>query len=66
MPVMAGFGIKTTEDAAVLASYSDGVVIGSSIVDLIDKNSDKKDFESVKEYVTDIKEAISQWIGWQN
>ena len=60
MPVMAGFGIKTTEDASVLASYSDGVVIGSSIVDLIDKNSDKKDFESVKKYVTDIKEAISQ------
>ena len=31
LPVMAGFGIKSTDDARTLAECSDGIVIGSSL-----------------------------------
>ena len=41
IPVMAGFGIKNSDDAKLLSSFSDGIVIGSSIVELIYKNSRK-------------------------
>ena len=35
IPVMAGFGIKNSDDAKLLSSFSDGIVIGSSIVCLL-------------------------------
>ncbi|SHH11301.1 tryptophan synthase subunit alpha [Virgibacillus chiguensis] len=34
VPVLAGFGISTSEQAIELASYCDGVIVGSKIVDL--------------------------------
>ena len=34
-PVAVGFGIKTAEDAAAVASYADGVVVGSAVVQRI-------------------------------
>ena len=57
-PVMAGFGIKSKDDVQLLSSFSDGVVIGSSIVELIHKNSENKDFREVSDYISSMKDAI--------
>ena len=57
-PVMAGFGIKNKDDAQLLSSFSDGIVIGSSIVELIYKNSENKDFHEVSDYISNMKDAI--------
>jgi tryptophan synthase alpha chain len=37
LPVVAGFGIKTPEQAAQTAQYCDAVVVGSALVDVIQK-----------------------------
>ena len=58
IPVMAGFGIKSSDDAKLLSSFSDGIVIGSSIVELIHKNSENKDFHEVSDYISTMKDAI--------
>ena len=58
IPVMAGFGIKNSNDAKLLSSFSDGIVIGSSIVELIYKNSENKDFHEVSDYISNMKDAI--------
>ena len=58
IPVMAGFGIKNSDDAKLLSSFSDGIVIGSSIVELIYKNSENKDFHEVSDYISNMKDAI--------
>ena len=58
IPVMAGFGIKNSDDAKLLSSFSDGIVIGSSIVELIYKNSENKDFHEVSDYISHMKGAI--------
>ena len=58
IPVMAGFGIKNIDDAKLLSSFSDGIVIGSSIVELIYKNSENKDFHEVSDYISHMKGAI--------
>jgi len=58
IPVMAGFGIKNSDDAKLLLSFSDGIVIGSSIVELIYKNSENKDFHEVSDYISNMKDAI--------
>ena len=37
VPTLAGFGIKTPQDAKLLAEHSDGVIIGSSLVKMIEE-----------------------------
>ena len=59
LPVMAGFGIKSTDDARTLAEYSDGIVIGSSIVQMIDEESKSKEFGRISDYLKEMKAAIS-------
>ena len=39
LPVLVGFGISSSEVAQSIGSFADGVIIGSVLVDLIDKNS---------------------------
>ena len=59
IPTLAGFGIKSNEDAKLLSEYSDGVIVGSSIVDMIHKESDSKQFDRIGTYLRELKEAIS-------
>ena len=59
LPTMAGFGIKSIEDAKTLAAYSDGIVIGSSIVEMIDEESLTKEFGRIGKYLREMKTAIS-------
>ena len=42
LPVIAGFGIKNSVDAKKMSSISDGIVIGSSLVNKIEKVYKKK------------------------
>ena len=58
-PTMAGFGIKSVEDAATLAACSDGVVVGSSIVQMIADSSQSKEFDRIGKYLKEMKTAIS-------
>ena len=59
LPVMAGFGIKTANDAKILAESSEGIVIGSSIVEMINEESNSKEFDRISNYLKEMKAAIS-------
>ena len=51
-PVSVGFGISTPQHAKEVASYADGVIIGSAIVKLIEQNLNKPNLLSkVTSYV---------------
>jgi tryptophan synthase alpha chain len=41
LPLAAGFGISTPEQAGVVAKIADGVVVGSAIVRMIEKNASR-------------------------
>lgn len=43
LPVAVGFGIKTPEIAGVFAEFSDAVVVGSAIVNIIARNINQED-----------------------
>ena len=58
LPVFAGFGIKTPDDACNLSKISDGVVIGSSIVEMIHNQSSQKEFKKIYNYLNEISKAI--------
>lgn len=53
MPVCVGFGVKKPEEAASIARYADGVIIGSSIVKMINEKRG-----SLRKYIRDIRKTI--------
>lgn len=42
VPVLAGFGVASSEQAHELSKYCDGVIVGSHIVDLLHKGRDEE------------------------
>lgn len=44
IPVCAGFGIRNREQVRRLAGHADGVIVGSALVDLIDRGEDAAAF----------------------
>jgi tryptophan synthase alpha chain len=46
LPLAAGFGISTPEQAGVVAKMAEGVVVGSAIVRLIEKNASDAELEA--------------------
>jgi tryptophan synthase alpha chain len=59
LPLVIGFGISTPAQAARIASYADGVVIGSAFVRLIEENGAKDDLIQIaSSFTKDIKKAL--------
>jgi tryptophan synthase alpha chain len=60
LPLAVGFGISTPQQAAEIAPYADGIVVGSAVVKMIAENSQRADLVSVvSQYVREMKQAIS-------
>jgi tryptophan synthase alpha chain len=59
LPVFAGFGIKTPDEAYNLSKISDGIVIGSSLVQMIHDQSSQKQFKKIYNYLNKISDAIN-------
>ncbi len=56
--IAVGFGISTEEQGKYISKYSDGIIVGSAIVKIIEeygKNADKP----LSEYISKMKKAIS-------
>ncbi|MDA8430381.1 MAG: tryptophan synthase subunit alpha [Geobacteraceae bacterium] len=59
LPIMAGFGISTPEQAASVAALADGVVVGSAIVKLFQQHSGNQLRHELMSLVKRLKQAIS-------
>ncbi len=57
IPCAIGFGISTPEQAAKMAAISDGAIVGSAIIKLLEKYG-KDAPEKIGEYVKSMKEAV--------
>jgi tryptophan synthase alpha chain len=40
LPVLAGFGVRERAQVAALADHVDGVVVGTALIDAIDRGDD--------------------------
>lgn len=58
IPIAIGFGINTPEQAKSMAELSDGVIIGSAIVRIIEKYGNKAN-QALYNYVSEIKKALT-------
>ena len=57
IPCAIGFGISTPEQAAKMSSISDGAIVGSAIIKLLEKHG-KAAPQYIEEYVHSMKEAM--------
>ena len=61
IPVVVGFGIKDRKTAKKMSAFSDGVVVGSAIVDIISNEQDlpfQDIFSQISKFVEGIKSSI--------
>lgn len=58
-PVAIGFGIHTPEQAHNMAALADGVITGSGVVDIINKEGSKAD-EDLMVYIGGLKKGMEQ------
>ena len=56
-PVAIGFGIHTPKQAKEMAALADGVITGSGVVDIINKEGNKAD-KDLMDYIGGLKKAI--------
>ena len=59
IPAAIGFGISTPEQARNMASVSDGAIVGSAIVKIVEKYG-RDCIPEVVKYVTSMKEAVME------
>jgi tryptophan synthase alpha chain len=65
LPVAVGFGIKTAEDAAEIGKHSDGIVVGTVLVDAIARTLDngkatERTVQAVRDLVADIAGGVKR------
>jgi len=65
LPVAVGFGIKTAEDAADIGKHSDGIVVGTVLVDavarsLVDGKATDRTVAAVRDLVADIHSGVKR------
>ena len=51
LPIVIGFGIRSPAQASLMSEVSDGIVIGSAVVDLITKNLNDEENSNDEEFV---------------
>lgn len=60
-PLAVGFGISTPEQAGKVARLADGVIVGSAIVDIIEKSSRRQIIvDRVGEFISQLKAGINK------
>ncbi len=58
LPLAIGFGIKDASTAALIAPLADGIIVGSALVELIEKGGDQM-LDAVHHFLTSIKLSLS-------
>ncbi|MGM0576277.1 MAG: tryptophan synthase subunit alpha [Myxococcota bacterium] len=60
LPVAVGFGIRTPEDAARVAGFADGVVVGSALVDAMAGRAPVEAPAVASEFLRSLREAMDE------
>jgi len=61
-PICVGFGISRPSQAREIGKYSDGIIIGSALLKIVEKYKDNEKilFREVKKFVSGMKEALKK------
>ncbi len=56
IPLAVGIGLSTPEHIAEVTSYADGAVVGSALVNLIERHAEEEQVEAVRKYVQSLRQ----------
>lgn len=60
-PLAVGFGISRPDQAAEVARLADGVIIGSALIDMIERaKSEEEQAESARSFMAELRQAIDE------
>lgn len=57
LPLAVGFGLSTPAHIAEVTGFADGAVVGSALVNLIDKQDEASQIEAVRSYIQSLRQA---------
>ncbi len=57
-PILVGFGIQSPQQAAMVARYADGVIIGSAFIKRLNESRDKKDLSVLYNWLQSFKNVL--------
>src|SRR5690349_13139295 len=57
LPLAVGFGLSTPAHIAEVTSYTDGAVVGSALVRLIEENPLEQQVEAIKTYIKSLRQS---------
>lgn len=60
LPLVVGFGISRPDHVAEVAAMSEGAVVGSALIDLIERTGEKEMLGEVGSYIRSLKEATER------
>ena len=60
-PFVVGFGISTPETAGEISKYSDGIVVGSALLQQISKAPQGEEANFAYEFLKNLRTAIDKW-----
>ncbi len=55
LPIAVGFGLSSPEHINAVTSFADGAVVGSAIVNLIDRTAENAQVEAVNKYIASLR-----------
>lgn len=59
LPLAVGFGLSTAEQAAEVASYADGVIIGSALVDIVARSDNLESaLAKLRDFLAEVRGAL--------
>ncbi len=56
LPLAVGFGLSTPEHITKVTSYAEGAVVGSALVNLIDRHEEDQQIEAVRHYIQSLSQ----------
>ncbi|MBV9279758.1 MAG: tryptophan synthase subunit alpha [Chloroflexi bacterium] len=58
IPVAVGFGISTPDHAREVASFADGVVVGSALINLLADTPRERRLDAVRSFIASLRDAL--------
>ncbi len=59
-PVLAGFGIASAKSAAHIAAHCEGVIIGSALIGILQRNSRREAVKQLGRFLVQVRRALSE------
>lgn len=60
LPLAVGFGISRPEHVAAVARIADGAIIGSALIDLLDRTPPPRQAAALRTYATELRAATGR------